>query len=70
MICAPPIIVFNREAWPGQSTKVNCKYYYFPFNWFINFSGIFIKNAENPKSSVIPRYWDWGFLSNAAVEVI
>ena len=68
IIWAPPMIVFNNEAWPGQSTKVNCKYYYLTFYWYL--LGILIKNAENPKSRVIPLYWDWGFLSNAAVDVI
>ena len=29
MIWAPPIIVLIKDACPGQSTRVNCKYYYF-----------------------------------------
>lgn len=68
IIWAPPIIVFNNEAWPGQSTNVNCKYYYLAF--WVNFYGILVKNAENPKSNVIPLYWLCGFLSKDAVEVI
>jgi hypothetical protein len=68
------MIVFNNEAWPGQSTKVYCKYYYF-MGWLfweliLNFYGIRVKKAENPKSKVIPLYWDCGFLSSDAVEVI
>ena len=68
IICAPPIIVFNSDPWPGQSTRVNCKYCSFVLVW--NFYGIWVKKAENPKSRVIPLYWDWGFLSNDAVDVI
>jgi hypothetical protein len=68
IIWAPPIIVFNNEPWPGQSTNVNCKYSSLVL--IANFYGIFVKKAENPKSRVIPLYWDWGFLSNDAVDVI
>lgn len=25
MICAPPMMVRMRDAWPGQSTRVNCR---------------------------------------------
>ena len=57
IIEAPPIIVFIRLAWPGQSTKVNW-IYSDPFNFSLCFSlnqsGIFTTKAENPKSSVIP----------------
>lgn len=67
IICAPPIIVLIKEAWPGQSTRVNCKYSY-----FISLSkrvGTLVKKAEKPKSRVIPLSWDWGFLSRLAVDV-
>ncbi len=67
MICAPPMIVFSNEPWPGQSTKVNCKYCSFAL---LNFSGILVRKAEKPRSRVMPRYWDWGFLSKDAVDVI
>lgn len=66
MICAPPMIVFNSDPCPGQSTNVNWRYCYFTFS---NFYGNFVRNAEKPKSRVIPRYWDWGFLSKEAVDV-
>lgn len=62
------MIVFSKDPWPGQSTKVNCKYCYLTL--FSNFYGIFVKNAENPKSKVIPLYCDCGFLSSDAVDVI
>ena len=26
MICAPPMMVLMREAWPGQSTRVTCSF--------------------------------------------
>lgn len=62
------MIVLSKEACPGQSTNVNCKYYY--FNLFYNFYGILVKNAEKPKSKVIPLYCDCGCLSKDAVDVI
>lgn len=68
MIWAPPMIVLSSDPWPGQSTSVNWRYYYLTL--VANFYGIRVRNAENPKSRVIPRYWDWGFLSREAVEVI
>jgi len=67
MICAPPIIVLIRDAWPGQSTRVNCRYY--SFSCWSNLVGTLVKNAEKPRSRVIPLYWDWGFLSRLAVDV-
>lgn len=36
----------------------------------MNFYGIFVRKAENPKSKVIPLSCDWGFLSSDAVDVI
>lgn len=68
IIWAPPIIVRNKEACPGQSTNVNCKYYYFTLPSKI--WGILVWKAENPRSRVIPLSWDWGCLSREAVEVI
>lgn len=68
MIWAPPMIVLSSDPWPGQSTNVNWRYYYLTL--VANFYGIRVRNAENPKSRVMPRYWDWGFLSREAVEVI
>lgn len=67
IICAPPIIVLIRSAWPGQSTNVNCKY--LAYVYFSNRNGTYVKNAENPRSIVIPLYWDWGFLSRDAVDI-
>lgn len=57
----PPMIVRMSDACPGQSTSViwirlTCKC-----------SGASIINEEKPRSSVIPRSWLWGFLSNAFV---
>ena len=69
MIWAPPITVFNNEAWPGQSTKVNCKYF-FGAICSSKLLGTLVKNALNPKSRVIPLSCDWGFLSKLAVDVI
>ena len=68
MIWAPPIIVLRSDPWPGQSTRVNCKYYSLVL--VENFYGILVRKAEKPRSRVIPLYWDWGFLSNEAVDVI
>lgn len=57
IILAPPIIVLIKDAWPGQSTKVNYIYFYLFYlticwnDWL--FCGTFVKNAENPKSNVI-----------------
>lgn len=67
MICAPPMIVLMREAWPGQSTRVNCRYY--SFIYLSNLVGTLVKKAENPRSRVIPLSCDWGFLSRLAVDV-
>jgi len=67
MIWAPPIIVLIKDAWPGQSTRVNCKYY--SFILCSRRVGTLVKKAEKPKSSVIPLSWDWGFLSRLAVDV-
>lgn len=68
MICAPPIIVRIREACPGQSTKVNWKYFYFTFVY--SYYGTRVINEEKPKSKVIPLYFDWGLLSRLAVDAI
>jgi len=68
MIWAPPIIVFISDAWPGQSTSVNCKYSYLIYLSIL--VGTLVKNAEKPRSKVIPLYCDCGFLSRLAVDVI
>lgn len=68
MIWAPPMMVFIKEACPGQSTNVNWKYYYLIY--LSNLVGTLVKKAEKPRSSVIPLSWDCGFLSRLAVEVI
>ena len=52
MIWAPPMMVFSKEPWPGQSTRVNCKYYSLVL--VANFYGILVKKAEKPKSRVMP----------------
>lgn len=67
IIWAPPIIVLIRDAWPGQSTSVNCRTSY---GYFFKCSGIGTRNEEKPRSSVIPRSLLWGFLSNDAVEAV
>ena len=70
IICAPPMIVFKSEACPGQSTNVNCRYYYLGGGLvWVRWVGRRVKKALKPRSRVIPRYWDWGFLSRLAVEV-
>ena len=68
MIWAPPIMVLIKDACPGQSTKVNCRYYSLisPSNLI----GTLVKKAEKPKSRVMPLSWDCGFLSRLAVDVI
>lgn len=68
IIWAPPMIVLIREACPGQSTSVNCKYS--SLICWSNLVGTLVKKAEKPRSRVIPLYWDCGFLSRLAVEVI
>ena len=70
---APPIIVFINDACPGQSTNVNYKYWYASRAWeccSLNQSGISMIKAENPRSNVIPLSFDYGFLSNPAVEAM
>lgn len=67
IICAPPIIVLIKDAWPGQSTSVNWRYY--SLIYLSNLVGTRVKKAEKPKSKVMPRSWDWGFLSRLAVDV-
>ena len=67
IIWAPPIIVLIKDACPGQSTNVNCKYSYLIY--LSNRVGTPVKKAENPRSNVIPLYWDCGFLSRLAVDV-
>lgn len=54
MIWAPPIIVLIKDAWPGQSTRVNWKYFYFTLVY--NYSDTRVINEEKPKSKVIPLY--------------
>lgn len=67
MIWAPPIIVLINDACPGQSTSVNCRYY--SLSSCSNRMGTLVKNAEKPKSRVMPLSWDWGFLSRLAVDI-
>lgn len=67
IICAPPIIVLMRDAWPGQSTRVNWRYY--SLISLSNLVGTLVKNAEKPRSRVMPLSWDCGFLSRLAVDV-
>ena len=67
IICAPPMIVRIKDAWPGQSTRVNWRYY--SLISLSNLVGTRVKNAEKPRSKVMPRYWDCGFLSRLAVDV-
>lgn len=67
MICAPPMIVRMSDACPGQSTKVNCRYSYLIY--LSNLVGTLVKNAEKPRSRVMPLYCDCGFLSRLAVDV-
>lgn len=67
IIWAPPIMVRIKDAWPGQSTSVNWRYY--SLIYLSNLVGTRVKKAENPRSRVIPRSCDWGFLSRLAVEV-
>ena len=67
IIWAPPIIVLIKDAWPGQSTNVNCKYS--SLIYFSNLVGTPVKKAEKPRSSVMPLYCDCGFLSRLAVDV-
>jgi hypothetical protein len=66
MIWAPPMMVLRSEPWPGQSTRVNCRY----SSLALYFSGILVRKAEKPRSRVMPLSWDWGFLSRDAVDVI
>ena len=72
MMEAPPITVFMRLAWPGQSTNVNymCST---PFSFSGSLSrsqsGTATTNAEKPRSSVMPRSFDYGLLSKLAVDV-
>lgn len=66
IIWAPPIIVLIREAWPGQSTSVNCKKFCFTFVY--NYAGTLVMKEEKPKSRVIPLSFDCGLLSRLAVD--
>ena len=67
IICAPPMMVRIRDAWPGQSTRVNWRYY--SLIYLSNLVGTRVKKAEKPRSKVMPRSCDWGFLSRLAVDV-
>lgn len=49
--------------WPGQSTSV---YWTLP-NLSLRWSGLSTAKELKPRSRVIPRSLDWGFLSKAAV---
>jgi hypothetical protein len=52
MIWAPPMIVRMSEAWPGQSTRVNCSSSAYTLPTKRGGSGTV--NDEKPKSRVIP----------------
>jgi len=65
IICAPPIIVRIKDACPGQSTIENCMVSK-PLD--ARCSGVENFAMEKPRSSVIPRSWLCGCLSNPAVE--
>lgn len=67
----PPMIVRMREACPGQSTSVNCRLSYcLSPQDSLRCSGKGTVNALKPRSSVMPRSLDWGFLSKAAVDAV
>ena len=53
MIWAPPMTVRIKEAWPGQSTRVNCNFVHPPAS-LRRRGGVSRMKAENPRSSVIP----------------
>lgn len=65
MICAPPMTVRMSDAWPGQSTSVNCRT---AACRPASADGIGTVKEEKPRSSVIPRSLLCGFLSRAAVD--
>jgi len=65
MICAPPMTVRMSEAWPGQSTSVNCST---SAASPASAGGNGTQKDEKPRSSVIPRSLLCGFLSSAAVD--
>jgi hypothetical protein len=53
------------EAWPGQSTSVNCSWSYGRCD---RDAGRSAMKLENPRSRVMPRAALWGCLSSDAVE--
>ena len=63
------MMVLINEACPGQSTKVNwiCSYCEI-FGSVAKCAGMGRVKEEKPRSRVIPRCCDCGFLSNAAVD--
>lgn len=61
------MMVRMREAWPGQSTRVNCTSPY-PAAWMCGGAGT-VKD-EKPRSSVMPRSLLCGCLSRAAVDSV
>ena len=63
IIWEPPIIVFRREAWPGQSTNVN-----WSFEVGMGEEGCGSCRPEKPRSRVIPLDLDSVDLSIEAVE--
>mmetsp|Transcript_25297 Transcript_25297/g.84794 ORF Transcript_25297/g.84794 Transcript_25297/m.84794 type:complete len:303 (-) Transcript_25297:116-1024(-) len=67
MICAPPMTVRMRDAWPGQSTSVNWRWLYSGLCRAMC-SGTSARKAEKPRSSVMPRSLLCGCLSKLAVE--
>ena len=65
MIWAPPMMVRISEAWPGQSTSVNCSLSY---GSSARCSGMSSCSDEKPRSKVMPRSLLSALLSNDAVE--
>ena len=72
MICEPPMIVRMSDAWPGQSTSVNCRFASSnrPATPALSWSGSGTLKLLKPRSSVMPRAFDSGALSSAAVDSV
>ncbi len=66
MIWAPPMMVRMREACPGQSTRVNWRFWRGKLP--VSRSGIGTEKDEKPKSKVMPLSLLCGCLSSAAVD--
>ena len=74
MICAPPMMVRMSDACPGQSTSVyctaSCRMAPSPAasSFVLSTSPTGTVNAENPRSSVMPRSRDCWDLSSEFVD--